>query len=175
MSSPARARMSASARREQVLAAAIAEFAAGGYAATTTESIARRAGISQAYLFRLFPTKKAVFLAATDQGFDAVENAFRGAAERSAQESRLDSMAEAYIDLLGDRQSLTFQLQVYAASALDDEIRALARERFHSLYRVVKELSGSDADGAFDFMAQGMLLNVTSVLDLDLLNPDGTE
>ncbi|WP_433665929.1 TetR/AcrR family transcriptional regulator [Nocardia sp. CA-136227] len=175
MSSPVRTRMSKSARREQVLAAAIAEFAAGGYAATSTESIALRAGISQTYLFRLFPTKKAVFLAATNQGFDAVEEAFRAAAARSVEADRMDAMAEAYIDLLGDRQSLTFQLQVYAASALDDEIRALARERFHRLYQTVRELSGSDAGGAFDFMAQGMLLNVTSVLELELLNPEADE
>ncbi|MGW4248719.1 TetR/AcrR family transcriptional regulator [Nocardia sp. NPDC004722] len=175
MGSAGRARMSAGARREQVLAAAIAEFAAGGYTATTTESIARRAGISQAYLFRLFPTKKAVFLAATNQGFDAVEDAFRGAARDSVREMRLDAMGVAYVELLGDRRSLTFQLQVYAAAALDEEIRALARERFHSLYRVVKELSGGDAGGTFDFMAQGMLLNVTSVLELDLSDPDGTE
>lgn len=167
--------MSKSARREQVLAAAIAEFAAGGYAATSTESIAQRAGISQAYLFRLFPNKKAVFLAAANQGFDVVENTFRAAAEKCADDDRMNAMADAYIDLLGDRQSLTFQLQVYAASALDDEIRALARERFHRLYRTVRELSGSDAGGAFDFMAQGMLLNVTSVLELELLNPDVDE
>ncbi|MFE2995459.1 TetR/AcrR family transcriptional regulator [Nocardia sp. NPDC059246] len=178
MSSPVRARMSKSARREQVLAAAIAEFAAGGYAATSTESIAQRAGISQAYLFRLFPTKKAVFLAAANQAFDTVENAFRAAAGRSVatdEADRMDAMADAYIDLLGDRQSLTFQLQIYAASALDEEIRTLARERFHRLYQTVRELSGSDAGGAFNFMAQGMLLNVTSVLELELLNPDAGE
>lgn len=161
--------MSASARREQVLAAAIAEFAAGGYTATTTESIARRSGISQAYLFRLFQTKKEIFLAAANRAFDSVEKAFREAASKSVQDDRLDAMADAYIELLGDRQQLTFQLQVYAASALDDEIRALARERFHHLYQVVQDLSGSDAGGAFDFMAQGMLLNVTSVLELELL------
>ncbi|MET8871871.1 TetR/AcrR family transcriptional regulator [Nocardia sp. NPDC004604] len=175
MSSPARVRMSASVRREQVLAAAIAEFAAGGYTATTTESIARHSGISQAYLFRLFQTKKEIFLAAANRAFDAVEKAFREAASKSVQDDRLDAMADAYIELLGDRQQLTFQLQVYAASALDDEIRALARERFHRLYRVVQDLSGSDAGGAFDFMAQGMLLNVTSVLELELLDPDSEE
>lgn len=167
--------MSASARREQVLAAAIAEFAAGGYAATTTESIARRSGISQAYLFRLFQTKKEIFLTAANQAFDAVEQVFRAAASKSVEADRLDAMADSYIELLGDRQQLTFQLQVYAASALDDEIRALARERFHRLYRVVRDLSGSDAGGAFDFMAQGMLLNVTSVLELELLEPDSDE
>lgn len=158
-------------RRSQVLDAAMVEFASGGFAATTTESIARAAGISQAYLFRLFPTKKAVFLAAADQGFDAVEAAFAAAAEGDGPD-RLDAMAEAYRELLSDRRSLVFQLQVYAAAALDDEIRALARDRFRRLYQLVRELSGTGSDGALDFMAQGMLLNVTSALELELQQPD---
>jgi AcrR family transcriptional regulator len=41
-----------------VLNAAIVEFARAGYAGTSTEAIATRAGISQPYLFRLFGTKK---------------------------------------------------------------------------------------------------------------------
>ena len=56
-------RMPAEQRRELVLGEAMAVFAAHGYAGTSTEEVARRAGISQPYLFRLFPTKKALFLA----------------------------------------------------------------------------------------------------------------
>ena len=55
--------MPAAERRELVLEAAMAEFAVHGLAGTSTEEVARRAGISQPYLFRLFPTKKALFLA----------------------------------------------------------------------------------------------------------------
>ncbi|MFB7719647.1 MULTISPECIES: TetR/AcrR family transcriptional regulator [unclassified Nocardia] len=175
MSSSARVRMSAAARREQVLAAAIAEFATGGFAATSTESIARRAEISQAYLFRLFPTKKSIFLAATNHAFDAVEVVFRSAAAQSGEADRWDAMADAYIEMLSDRQSLVFQLQVYAAAGLDDEIRDLARDRFHRLYQLVRDLFGTDSGGALDFMAQGMLLNVTSALDLELLEPPADE
>ena len=64
--------MSAAERREQVLEAAVAEFAARGMAGTSTEDVARRAGISQPYLFRLFPTKKALFLALVERCFQRV-------------------------------------------------------------------------------------------------------
>jgi len=56
-------RMSAEERRESVVRAAMSEFAHGGYHGTSTEAIARRVGVSQPYLFRLFPNKQAIFLA----------------------------------------------------------------------------------------------------------------
>ena len=56
-------RHSAAERREDVLDAAMIEFAEHGYEGTSTEDIARRAGISQPYLFRLFGTKKELFKA----------------------------------------------------------------------------------------------------------------
>ena len=77
-----RQRMSAAERREMVLEAAIAEFAVHGMAGTSTEDVARRAGISQPYLFRLFPTKKALFLALVERCYRRVEDTFITAAGR---------------------------------------------------------------------------------------------
>jgi AcrR family transcriptional regulator len=59
---PAR-RKTADERREDILAVAMEHFGAGGYHGTSTENIAREAGISQPYLFRLFRTKRELFLA----------------------------------------------------------------------------------------------------------------
>src|SRR6266513_353315 len=81
------ARRTAEERRAEVLQAAVAEFALHGLHGTSTEMIAKRIGISQPYIFRLFPPKKAVFLAAIDQCFDRVETAFRNAARESANPS----------------------------------------------------------------------------------------
>lgn len=58
------ARISAQERRESVVRAAIAEFALKGYYGTSTEAIAKRVGVTQPYLFRVFPGKKAIFVAA---------------------------------------------------------------------------------------------------------------
>ncbi len=63
--------MSAEERRETVLEAAVVEFAARGLAGTSAEDVARRAGISQPYLFRLFPTKKALFVALVERCYPA--------------------------------------------------------------------------------------------------------
>ncbi|WP_433192806.1 TetR/AcrR family transcriptional regulator [Nocardia sp. CA-107356] len=168
MSTPAKVRMSADERREQLVTAAIAEFAVGGYTATSTESIARRVGVSQPYLFRLFPTKKAIFLAAANRAFDIVEQNFRSNAAGETEQERLDAMGDAYIALLADRQLLTFQLHTYAAACLDPEIRELSRARYRRLFELVHELTGTDPEGQATFMASGMLLNVATALELEL-------
>src|SRR3978361_637002 len=47
--------------RQMIYEAARHEFAAGGYAATSTEPLASRAGISTKTLYRLVPNKAALF------------------------------------------------------------------------------------------------------------------
>src|SRR5256885_14364040 len=108
-------RMKAGERREAVLAAAVTEFAARGLAGTSTEDVARRAGISQPYLFRLFPTKKALFLALVERCFRQVAAAFEAAAGGRVGEGAPDRMAEADHQLPRDRTLLLLQLQAYAA------------------------------------------------------------
>src|SRR3989440_10487745 len=123
---PAASRQSADARRQQVLRAAVAEFAVYGLHGTSTERIAKRVKISQPYIFRLFPSKKDLFLAAIDQCFDRVEAAFRAAAENPGKlehgeemghfgdrpvDARLHAMGHAYAGLLGERELLLFQMQ----------------------------------------------------------------
>src|SRR5579859_693176 len=115
-------RMPAAERREMVLEAAVAEFALHGLAGTSTEDVARRAGISQPYLFRLYPTKKALFLALIERCFNRVEAAFTAAAGDATGKDAMDAMAGAYEVLLEDRTLLLVQLQAYVACA-DDEIR----------------------------------------------------
>src|SRR5947208_9948128 len=72
-------RRTADQRRDEVIQAAVAEFAINGLHGTSTEMIAKRIGISQPYIFRLFPSKKDLFLAAIDRCFDRVEAAFEAA------------------------------------------------------------------------------------------------
>ena len=161
--------MTAAERRKSVLAAATVEFAQGGLAGTSTEAIARRAGISQPYLFRLFPTKKALFLAAVKQGFARVREQFEQAVvvpggELSGEEA-LNAMGAAYLQLLDDRVFLLVQLHAYAACD-DDEVRATTRRGFRDLWYTVERISGVPLDGVRDFMAQGMLLNVVAAMDL---------
>src|SRR3954464_4385092 len=108
----ATARMSAEDRRADLLLAAAEAFAPGGVAGASTESIARRAGISQPYLFRLFPTKKALFLAVVDRSFNEVGARFERAAKGLAGEEALEAMGESYNGYLAERDQLLFQLHV---------------------------------------------------------------
>ena len=102
-------------RREAVLAIAIAEFARTGLHGTSTEKIAAGAGISHPYLFRLYRTKKALFLACLERCNERLHETFTRAAEAAGDGDRLEAMGRAYVDLLGDREMLLLQLQMYAA------------------------------------------------------------
>ena len=157
--------MSAEERRESVLEAAVTEFAARGLDGTSTEHVAHRAGISQPYLFRLFPTKKALFVALVERCFRRVAEAFTtAAADRTGREA-LDAMGEAYRQLLEDRTLLLLQMHAYAACD-DPEIRDATRTGFRQLWLQVERLTGLPFEQITEFFAMGMLLNVAAAMDL---------
>jgi AcrR family transcriptional regulator len=160
-----RQRLSAVERREMVLEAAVAEFATHGLAGTSTENVARQAGISQPYLFRLFPTKKALFLALVDRCFRRVEDAFITAAGDRTGEEALTAMGDAYELLLDDRTLLLLQMQIYAACA-DPEIRAATRAGYKHAWELVERITGLPFQRVVDFFAVGMLMNVAAAMDL---------
>ena len=177
---PKPARQSAEIRREQLIHAAVAEFAIYGLHGTSTERIARRVKISQPYVFRLFPTKKDLFLAAVDQCFDRVEATFRAAVNdpssathhphanagtEPAAEARLHTMGHAYAGLLGERELLLFQMQAYAACS-DDEVRRRVRHRWEGLVKLFGELSGAPVEAVTTYLARGMLMNVIASIGM---------
>src|SRR5215471_8265327 len=160
-----RQRMPAAERRKMVLDAAVAEFAVHGLAGTSTEDVARRAGISQPYLFRLFPTKKALFLALVDRCYRRVADTFPAAAGDLTGDAALEAMGDAYERLLDDRTLLLLQMQAYAACD-DPEIRAATRAGFKKLWELVERLTGLPFQTVVDFFAVGMLMNVAAAMDL---------
>jgi AcrR family transcriptional regulator len=162
-------RQTAQERRETVLRAAVEEFARGGYAGTSTESIAVRADISQPYLFRLFGTKRDLFIATMRLMDDRIEAAFRTAVGDLSGVDAMVAMGEAYKDLLSERDLLLVQLHSYAASS-DEVIRAAAREGFRHLWSVVEQLTGLDSETVRGFFAQGMLMNVIAAIDAAALD-----
>jgi AcrR family transcriptional regulator len=159
------ARHTAEERRTEITAAAAIEFARRGLDGATTDRIAERAGVSQPYVVRLFGTKKALFLAVANRAFERIASAFRAAAVGETPDERLKNMGAAYVGLLGDRDELALQLQLYAA-AYDPEIRACVATRFAELHELCAQLSGADHDRLRAFMAQGMLCNVAAALDI---------
>jgi AcrR family transcriptional regulator len=160
-----RQRMPAAERRELVLAAAVAEFAVHGLAGTSTEDVARRAGISQPYLFRLFPTKKALFLALVERCFRRVGDTFTEAAGDLTGDEAMAAMADSYTRLLDDRTLLLLQMQIYAACS-DPEIRDVTRAAYKHLWELVERITGLPFQTVVDFFAVGMLMNVAAAMDL---------
>jgi AcrR family transcriptional regulator len=169
--SPTATRLSAAERREEVLDAAIVEFAERGFEGTSTEDIARRAGISQPYLFRLFGTKKELFKATVGRCFRETLEVFQRAAEGTRGEAALHAMGTAYMDLLlTDRTRLRAQMQAYAACD-DPEIGAVVRDGYGDLVAYVERVSGLPAADVAGFFAKGMLLNVLSAMQVQA-NPE---
>ena len=158
-------RMDPDVRRDQVIAAALVEFAEGGLAGTSTEAIAVRAGISQPYLFKMFGTKRGLFIAASMRCFDNVMATFVDASRGLAGEAALQAMGAAYIGLITDRENLMGQLQMYAACH-DPQVRACARDGYRALYQFVEHASGAPAEELARFFAMGMLCNLSAALTL---------
>ena len=158
-------RMSAADRRTEIVEIALGHFAAGGYHGTSTEAIAAEAGISQPYLFRLFRTKRDLFLACCAACHDGVLATFTDAAEGVAREERFPAMGRAYVEMLEDRRLLLFQMQQYAASS-DPVVQARVRQNYLDLFAAVKRLTDASDEEVWDFFGKGMLLNVVASLDL---------
>ena len=171
MAAPTR-RKSAAERREELLVAAMERFAESGYHGTSTEVIARDAGISHPYLFRLFRTKKELFLACDERACNKVIDAFRRAAAEAPEGEKLNAMGHAYTsELLPDRHALLMMMQGFAAAS-DPDIQERVRAKYGEIIREVATLSGAPPDEVFRFFAHGMMLNIIAALDLPAIAPD---
>jgi len=159
-------RMTASERRTAVLAAAITEFARSGYAGTSTDAIANRAGISQPYLFRLFGTKKDLFIATYELVSDRIIAAMTRAGTGLEGEEAMSAMGEAYTELLQDPEVLQVELHGFAAAPGDADIAAACRRTFEVLWHLVHERTHLPDEEILSFFSMGMMMNVMSAIDL---------
>ena len=158
-------RKSADERRDEILDAAMVEFAERGLHGGSTEEIAKRAGISQPYVFRLFGSKKELFKASTARCLRETLETFQRAAEGKRGEEALKAMGAAYEELLVDRTRLRAQMQAYAACD-DPDIREVVRNGYGDIVAYVERVSGLPAEEVTRFFATGMLMNVMASMDL---------
>jgi len=143
-----------------------------GLHATPTTEIAARAGISHAYLFRLFPTKQELVAAVVGRCNEAIAAAFKAAADRAraAGEDVLLAMGLAYGALLADRERLLLQLHAHAASPNDPEVRAAMQASFRRLYELVHRETDASPEEIRRFFAHGMLMNVLAATGIATLD-----
>jgi AcrR family transcriptional regulator len=172
-----RQRVPSSERRDALIDAAVHEFAHGGLHGTPVDKIARRVGVAQPYVFSLFGSKRELFLAAVERGFDAIAETFTRAAEQFDPDTAppdtdllKKAMGDAYVQLLeAHRDYLMLQHQAYAAC--DDEvIRERVRARYAQLVLHVQRLSGADSERIDEFFRYGMWLNVGAAMGVEDLS-----
>ncbi|MFI7675768.1 TetR/AcrR family transcriptional regulator [Actinophytocola sp. NPDC049390] len=151
-------RLSATERAEQIVSAAVTAFSSGGYAGTSTDDVARLAGVSQPYVIRLFRSKQRLFLAAVEQACGRIESAFHDSGAHD-----LAGLGDAYDLLLEQRELLGMLLHGFAASS-DEEIGAVVRARFGRIYDTIRELTGAEPEEVTQFLGSGMLLTVLAAM-----------
>jgi AcrR family transcriptional regulator len=159
-------RMSGTERRAQVLAIAAKEFAEHGLHGASTEAIAKAAEITQAYVFRMFGTKKALFLELIQAAFERVSDGMRKAGEEKTGLEALSAMGAQYFDLLADRTGLLLQLQGLAACG-DPEVRDTVRSCFARMWDAAEDGTGLEPVTVKTFLAFGMLLNAGAAMDVE--------
>jgi len=164
-------RMKAADRRELILDAATAVFGAKSYVGTTTDEVARAAGVSQPYVVRLFGTKAKLYIAVIERAYERVIGEFRQVLPGPPEE-RVKRMGAAYAGLLSERGMLPV---IANSTALDGEpeIGPVARAGFNSIWRFVRDEAGLTEEQTRDFMAGGMLIN--AIVGLRLVGAYGTE
>lgn len=161
-----RTRLTAQERHAQLVTAAVTAFAQGGYAGTTTDQVARIAGVSQPYVIRLFGSKQELFLATVRHANDRVQEMWRAAA---AEDPSLRGLGLAYKQLLAERDLLVVLLHGFAAAS-DPGLGDAVRDCYGDLFTLVRDLTGATAEETRDFFAAGMLITVLGAMRV--LGPD---
>jgi AcrR family transcriptional regulator len=155
-------RMSADKRREQVLGAAIRAFARSGYVGTSTDHVAREAGVSQPYVVRMFGTKLDLFLAVFERATDRIKEAFGQVLAEGPfdpeSEDDWKRLGAAYTGLLADRDMLLVMMHGFAAGG-EPAIGRQGRGCMGEIFELIRS-TGCTPEQANAFVAQGMLLNV---------------
>lgn len=159
-------RQTAEERRESILDAATIEFAAKGLHGTSTEDVARRAGISQPYVFRLFGTKNQLFAQTCRRCMREVREKMAAAADGLSGEEAFEAMGHAYMDFLAaEPLRLMLQMHMYAACA-EPEVREVAQGGYGELVRFVEERTGAEPARISRFFGKGMLTNVLAAMQV---------
>ena len=185
MSSPASSvrkrspRLAADLRREQILEAAITAFANAGYRDVSTASIAAALDISEPALFRHFPTKRTLYVAAIDRSAETLIAPLREIAVGSTSPlSALLAIGQWYFnELQADSRHLRLRFRSSTETS-DTEVAEHVRRHFLTVFEVVHGLyeaarTQGEIDPATDtraytwlFFAIGTLLDTTQIIGL---------
>lgn len=180
-SAPRRApKLPADARRQQVLDAAIRAFAQRGYAGASTQAIAASIGVGEPTLYRYFPSKRELFLAAFDRCSTELLERWRAlAAESASPLAAIARIGNWYAEQLRARPD-DLLLRYRSLSHTDDaEISARVRSNYRETLAFLEDLyararAAGEIDAALDpraqawlFVALGAVLDQAQLLGLE--------
>jgi len=156
------------------VASAIRAFSRSGYLGTPIANVAEEARISTAYVFKLFPGKEALFVAALERCFELVLDALEAGAAtatRQTPEGILDAMGDAYAHLIADRDLL--MLQVHAQSAFDvPEVRQALQRGLARVTEFASSRSGAGDASVQRFIAYGQLCHLIVTVGVEDIDSD---
>ncbi|MEI6775331.1 MAG: TetR/AcrR family transcriptional regulator [Chloroflexales bacterium] len=157
-------RLSAEARRTTILDAAVTEFASFGFHGASTDRIATAVGISQPYIFRLFGTKKELFVATVERAIADMKATLRVAVAANSTDP-LTAVCDTFIAMMYRRDQYILLLQGFATT-IDPDMMAIGRTYLADMYAYVAEVTGRNETELQEFFAYGMLFIVAAALDL---------
>jgi TetR/AcrR family transcriptional regulator len=175
-----RKRLAADERRPQILKSAVRVFARSNYRAATIADIAAEAGISEALIYKFFPSKKAIFLEILRHMSERIVSAWQDEQEREEDALRaLRNMGmEYYNRMIRHPDELRVQFQAISEvsdKAIAEQLREDHRNYMDSITKVLKRgirqgTVRGDLDVAtlaFLFNGAGILMNMMRLLAFD--------
>ncbi len=139
-------RLPRTARRRQLLDAALSVFVAQGYHAAAMDDIADRAGVSKPVLYQHFPGKRDLYLALLDESAAALMDAVRTAMlSTTDNKARVRATVSAYYEFVEDKNGafrLVFESDLIGEPEVRDRLEAVERQCANAVAAVIAEDTG---------------------------------
>ncbi|MGW2571939.1 TetR/AcrR family transcriptional regulator [Streptomyces sp. NPDC001537] len=167
MEARTRQRSTAEERRATVMQTAIKTFAERGYYGTSTMDVAKAAGISQGYLYRLFKDKETLFASLVDHCSARLRESAAAAAasvQTTDPEAILKALTASYDEVIADRDVLMILMHAQC-SASEPVIGEAVRTCYAKQVEYVRALSGASDEQIRSYFAHGLLSNVLVAID----------
>jgi AcrR family transcriptional regulator len=143
---PRAGRLPRTARRRQLLDAALSVFVAQGYHAAAMDDIADRAGVSKPVLYQHFPGKRDLYLALLDESAAALMDAVRAAmTSTNDNKARVRATVSAYYNFVEDKNGafrLVFESDLTGEAEVRDRLDAVERQCANAVAAVIAEDTG---------------------------------
>jgi len=133
-------------RHQGILSAAMRLFNASGYAATTTASIAREAGVTEKTMYRHFNNKQSLFVECVLSITSDLVEIWQTERERSRDDSLayLNAVASSYVQfVINNPDKSMFLVHLYSyrgIPGLDEGFRSFTEDRLNETEKIIRSL-----------------------------------